>query len=341
MANISVVVPVYKVEPYLRRCVDSILGQTYTDFELILVDDGSPDNCGEICDEYAKKDARVHVLHLTNSGAAAARNTALDWIFTNSDSQWLAFIDGDDWVHPNYLHRLLTGALECGADVCVCDYCLTSGEKEPEILTNRVVRFRMKDLWAEKRLACTVVWGKLVKRELFSNIRFPLRRAEDEFAVYQALFQTDKAGWLADRLYAYRMNSDSLTHQKWSRKDMDSIDAFAGQMAFFDQNGYRRAFRTSAWAYLSAISRNLRDGWNLLSPEERDSLMLLCKREIRRYGLRCFYQTPGYVKMGAAYRCLSWIANHLIKPIYTAILYLGIKCSRAVCTAAGCYSYPL
>ena len=112
MPQISVIVPVYKVEPYLRRCVDSILAQTFTDFELILVDDGSPDNSGAICDEYAQKDARVHVIHQENGGLSAARNAGIDWVFAHSDSQWLTFVDSDDWVHPEYLERLYHAVLE-------------------------------------------------------------------------------------------------------------------------------------------------------------------------------------------------------------------------------------
>ena len=125
MPAISVIVPVYKVEKYIHRCVRSILGQTYADFELILVDDGSPDNCGVICDEYAAKDSRVVVIHQENGGLSAARNAGIDWVFANSDSQWLSFIDSDDWVHPEYLQRLLDAAtyagtcpLGCGRILC-------------------------------------------------------------------------------------------------------------------------------------------------------------------------------------------------------------------------------
>ena len=103
MPTISVIVPVYKVEPYLNRCVDSILRQTYQDFELILVDDGSPDRCGEICDEYARQDSRVHVIHKENGGLSDARNAGIDWVEANSDSRWLIFADSDDWVHPELL----------------------------------------------------------------------------------------------------------------------------------------------------------------------------------------------------------------------------------------------
>ena len=103
MPQISVIVPVYKVEAYLARCVDSVLAQTFSDFDLILVDDGSPDNSGAICDEYAEKDPRIVVIHQKNGGLSAARNAGIEWAFAHSNSQWLNFIDSDDWVHPEYL----------------------------------------------------------------------------------------------------------------------------------------------------------------------------------------------------------------------------------------------
>ena len=106
MPEISVIVPVYKVEPYLRRCVDSILAQTFTDIEVILIDDGSPDGCPAICDEYVQQDNRVKVIHQENRGVSAARNAGLDWVFANSDSQWISFVDSDDWVHPQFLEYL-------------------------------------------------------------------------------------------------------------------------------------------------------------------------------------------------------------------------------------------
>jgi len=101
--QISVIVPVYKVEQYIHRCIDSILSQSFTDFELILVDDGSPDNCGKICDEYAQKDSRIRVFHKSNGGVSSARNLGLD----NAKGEWIAFIDSDDFVENEYLEELL------------------------------------------------------------------------------------------------------------------------------------------------------------------------------------------------------------------------------------------
>ena len=119
MSKISVIVPVYKVEKYIHKCVDSILAQTFSDFELILVDDGSPDNCGKICDEYSEKDDRVVVLHKENGGLSDARNAGLDWVFEHSDSGWITFSDSDDWLRPTYLEALLNAA--DGKKLSICD----------------------------------------------------------------------------------------------------------------------------------------------------------------------------------------------------------------------------
>ena len=116
MPLISVIVPIYKVKEYLNRCVDSILSQTFTSFELVLVDDGSPDECGEICDDYAIKDDRIIVIHQSNKGLSEARNTGIDWAMKNSDSEWLTFVDSDDWIHPDYLRLLYDSAIKTNAD---------------------------------------------------------------------------------------------------------------------------------------------------------------------------------------------------------------------------------
>ena len=129
MPQISVIVPVYRAEKFLHRCVDSVLGQTFRDFELILLDDGSLDGSGAICDAYAARDSRVWAIHQKNAGVCAARNTCLDWVLSNSDSQWIFFIDNDDWMHPETLERLHRAALEQGTTDCRLRLCADGGRK--------------------------------------------------------------------------------------------------------------------------------------------------------------------------------------------------------------------
>ena len=207
MARIAVIVPVYKVEAYLHRCVDSILAQTFTDFELILVDDGSPDNCGAICDEYAEKDSRVHVIHKENGGLSSARNAGIDWAIEHSDSEWLTFIDSDDWIHPRYCDYLLKAAVEGSTSISTCRYIKVT-ESVP--MADAEFSFTTDD-WLDYYLQDTVngivAVCKLYSKEIFREFRYPIGRLhEDEFLTYKLLL---KAGTIASTrlaLYYYFYN---------------------------------------------------------------------------------------------------------------------------------------
>ena len=195
---ISVIVPVYKVEKYIHRCVDSILAQTFTDFELILVDDGSPDNCGKICDEYAEKDNRIHVIHKENGGLSDARNAGIDWAFANSDSEWITFIDSDDWIHPKYLEALYNAVKETGCEISICGYEETTGDS-PKVddINLQAVIVSTEDFFCEHNVNAVVAWGKLYKKELFREIRYPVGKLhEDEFTTYKLLFQYENCAFV-------------------------------------------------------------------------------------------------------------------------------------------------
>ena len=126
MALVSIITPVYNTEKLLPRCLNSILSQTFSDFELILVNDGSKDGSGALCEAYAARDSRIHVIHQENSGVSVARNTALDWVNANSDSRWILFVDSDDWVHPQILETLLQLNQTYGTKVSACGYLETA-----------------------------------------------------------------------------------------------------------------------------------------------------------------------------------------------------------------------
>ena len=126
MPKVSIIVPVYKAEAYLHRCVDSILAQTFTDFELLLIDDGSPDRSGEICDEYAQKDSRIRVIHKENGGVSSARQRGLD----EAVGEYTIHVDSDDWVEPNMLEELYKKAKQDDADIVICDYFNNIGTKQ-------------------------------------------------------------------------------------------------------------------------------------------------------------------------------------------------------------------
>lgn len=239
MPQISVIVPVYRAEKFLHRCVDSVLGQTFRDFELILLDDGSPDGSGAICDAYAARDSRVRAIHQKNAGVCAARNTCLDWVLSNSDSQWIFFIDNDDWMHPETLERLHRAALEQGTKIAVCGYAQTEGENpavSPEQLTPE--RWLPKDFYMQRFVNATVCWGKLYHRSCFDGERYPVgKHMEDEFLTYRLLFAQEALTVIPAPLYAYYFNPTGITKSAWTPKRLDAWEAYEQQIAFFEQRG--------------------------------------------------------------------------------------------------------
>ncbi len=212
MPIISVIVPVYEVEAYLERCVDSLLSQSMRNIEIILIDDGSPDACGEICDRYAAHDPRVRVIHQENAGLSAARNAGLEL----ARGEWIMFVDSDDWVEPDFCRLPYEAALAHGADLVIFGYIniLKKHIEEGALGREESVTYVVK-----KNIA---VWNKLYHRSLFHEIRFP------EGYVYEDIFATPKLVHAARSvyrldacLYHYIYRADSICHRKTlrSRKD--------------------------------------------------------------------------------------------------------------------------
>lgn len=257
---ISVIVPVYKVEPYLRRCVDSVLAQTFADFELILVDDGSPDQCPAICDEYAAKDSRVKVIHQPNGGLSAARNAALDWIFTYSDSQWVFFLDSDDWLHPVTLECMLDANQKFNTNVCICGYEETSGANPKVNTANLGYSLREPEqLYVRQVVSANIACGKLFRKECFKTIRFPVGKIhEDEYTTHKILFQYPSVAIVAAPLYAYFINLQGITKSQWTPKKLDLIETLAQQCIFFEANGYNKAYQFCCRRYLSCLAKQIK-----------------------------------------------------------------------------------
>lgn len=243
---ISVIVPVYNVDPYLRFCVDSILAQTFGNFELILVDDGSTDDSGVICDEYAAKDGRVEVIHQEHQGVSAARNVGLDWTFENSNSAWIAFVDSDDAVACTYLECLYRYAVENDADITTTGATEFSedGELDTQFADN-VTDLQLMDgiqacrnLYEHRKWASVCSWGKLIKKELFHGSRFPKGKIyEDQYVIPQILYRADRIVELHTKLYHYRYRSGSITHQPFSLRRFEDIDGFDACIDFYTSCG--------------------------------------------------------------------------------------------------------
>lgn len=206
--QISVIVPVYKVENYLHRCIDSILVQSFTDFELLLIDDGSPDNCGKICDEYAAKDGRVRVFHKPNGGVSSARNLGLD----NAKGEWVAFIDSDDYVAVDYLEELVSFERKTGSELVTISTKIDDTNKSLTLSNNQFSLLFSK----YKFINFCPPWGKLFVRELISkqNLRFntQVHLGEDVMFVLLYLLSIEKITLLLSNKYHYELERpDSLT----------------------------------------------------------------------------------------------------------------------------------
>lgn len=291
MAEITIVVPVYNAELYLDRCVGSILGQTFSDFDLILVDDGSTDRSGALCDEYALRDARVAAIHQSNKGQAAARNAGIDRAFRSSDSRWISFIDSDDFVAPSYLDTLLSAVRDNDTEISVCDLIKTESSEIPEqVAPADILCMTPEALWEKNRLAATIPVCKLFSKRAFGEFRFPVGMVhEDELLIYRILFSCDKVAYYNAPLYYYYQNPDGVTLQKqWTPERADSVQAFSEQCAFFRRNKYDKAERISAKALLCACYEVLYHLTTEYLEEKRliRRTRVVLRRTMRRYRAR-------------------------------------------------------
>ena len=223
---ISVIVPVYKVEAYLDRCVQSIVDQTYRNLEIILVDDGSPDNCGAMCDAWAEKDSRVKVIHKENGGGAQARNIGLDC----AKGEYIGFVDSDDFIHPEMYWYLYEMIQKTQADIAECGYYLT----EKDIFLREEVEEEVHVFNAEKALKENIrdhicrqlMWNKLYKRETVGDTRMVEGKTiDDEFFTYRVLARANSVAVGKQLMYAYRQQQESIMHQKYSMKWLAAIEA--------------------------------------------------------------------------------------------------------------------
>ena len=216
---ISVIVPVYQVELYVRKCLDSIIEQEYENLEIILIDDGSTDGSSQICDDYKSKDKRIKVIHRENGGLSSARNAGIDI----ANGEYIAFIDSDDWVDPKYIEKLYSVCEIYDCDIAQCSYenvineddfiwkDKTGGNKQPMLYTGREFSYATYRLLSWE---CNLVWNKLYKKSLFEDIRFPVGKIhEDEFTTYKLVWKSDKVGVISDQLYYYRYRIGSIMQQ--------------------------------------------------------------------------------------------------------------------------------
>lgn len=232
--TVSVIVPIYKVEEYLPRCVDSILCQSYTDLEIILVDDGSPDGCGAICDAYAKKDPRIRVIHKPNGGLSDARNAGLDI----ATGEFVYFLDSDDWISPDaisslYRHMDDSVDIVAGSSVSVREEDGQLVEIATSIPSDTLWHFDRVAAMKDSLLRSRAAWNRLFRRKLFQTIRFPVGRInEDEAIMLHVLDLCNATVQIGQQTYFYFHRPNSITTSSFSEKKMDWFDNCEANYAF-------------------------------------------------------------------------------------------------------------
>ncbi len=232
---ISVIVPVYNISPYINKCIESLIGQTYRELEIILVDDGSTDGSGEICDEYASKDSRIKVIHKPNGGLSDARNHGIDI----ARGEYLGFVDGDDWIHPQMYETMINVLLRDNADIVACSY-----ERKDESFSDTHIdaaEFNTRILTGTQALLSiddtiqAMAWNKLYRREVFGGIRYPVGRLnEDEFVIHELIYGSERIALIDEKypLYFYTVREKSIMSRLTERSIFDTIDAIKARLDF-------------------------------------------------------------------------------------------------------------
>ena len=250
---ISVIVPVYNVEEYLTKCVESIIVQTYSNIEIILVDDGSPDRCGQICDEFSTKDSRIIVIHKENGGLSDARNVGIKV----SKGNYIIFIDSDDYIAPEFVESLYKSIIDNNADLAICNLLcvdemgvpLQSFDECSPVQDEVISSVDLMDRISHNLNGWyyVVAWNKIYKRELFKSILFPVGKInEDEFIIHKVLHNCKTVSCISKPLYFYVQRSSSIMNKPYTVKRLDIIEAFLERISFFVQLAkYQEAMYTA------------------------------------------------------------------------------------------------
>lgn len=244
MVEISIIVPVYNVEEYLEKCIESILNQTFKNFELILVDDGSTDKSGKICDKYEKIDNRIKVIHKNNEGQSSARNAGLDI----ACGKYIGFVDSDDSIHPRMYEILYDLIQNHNADISCCNYretYKTINKDYEEISLDKIIK--MDNIQAVNSLydkdigiRLVVAWNKLYNRDLFNDTRYEVGKIhEDEYIAHRLLYKCKKVVYLNAELYYYLQREGSIMSQTSYKRKVDRLLAHSDRMKFCNKMGLK------------------------------------------------------------------------------------------------------
>lgn len=316
---ISVIVPVYKVEPYLDRCVESIVNQTYRNLEIILVDDGSPDNCPQMCDAWAERDDRIKVIHKENGGLSDARNVGM----AIASGELMGFVDSDDWITCDFFSILSKNLLKNDADISACDVFFSHGESPSDSLSKlwsvsvHTPEEAINDILHGKGFRA-VAWNKLYRREILSDGQYPVgKHHEDEYLTYKLLAKANRLTYINKPMYCYYQRSDSIMRSS-SIKRLDALDAHYERLAFLKEN-YPTLYLKDKFSYCTACVAFYKNTFAIASDETEAVRKKIkhCRHqvsfnlsELRHAALRQFvYVFASQISL----HCFSWLLYHLHK----------------------------
>ena len=300
MSMVSIIVPIYNIEGYIRECIDSILAQTYPDFELILVDDGSPDNCGRICDEYAEKDVRIKVIHKENGGLTSARNAGL----SVAKGDWIMHVDGDDWIEPDMIESLIEAAKATEADLVFGDYMkygpyagnhkLPTWSNDKKDSMSRYIAYMM-----------TTIWGSIAKRSLYTehSLKSPdgVNYCEDFHLIVRLCHFAKKIVNVHRPFYHYRYRPTSIMSNMSRKTEADEQWVYQDTIRFFQEQGvYEEYKKVMSWRVLKSAQELL------LDPSEHQRFM-----ELFNDGKEFIFSCPFVNKK---IKILAWLITHNLRP---------------------------
>lgn len=278
MKKVSIIIPVYNVESYISECIDSVIGQTYQNLEVIIVDDGSTDNSGRICDEYAKQDNRIKVIHTKNQGSANAKNEALERI----TGEYFCFVDSDDYYEKNFVEIMLKTALEQKSQIVQCQFRNIFIDKTvPSIDCNKIRLFTNYGFLIDfsNRWVNTLFWNKIFSISVLKNVRFLQHRyIDDEFFTYKLVLNSQKITEIPDVLYNYRMRKSSATKTEEAQKKilLDQSDYVSERYEYIKKN--YPALKSQLLEYM--VTNNI---WIFKNPIADEEVINYTKNNAKKY----------------------------------------------------------
>ncbi|MFA1820245.1 glycosyltransferase [Virgibacillus oceani] len=318
--DISIIVPVYNSSPYISKCIDSILAQTFRKFELILVNDGSADQSGHICEQYAQQDGRIKIVHKENGGVSSARNAGINI----ASGEFITFVDADDWIYKDMYSKLYNLCKETNSDISICSiYREINGKvidtKREALIKEMDNTEAMKQLFTGKYFRFAV-WAKLYKKCCFKNIRYPEdRRLDDLPTTYKIFSNANKVVYTTYAGYIYLLRENSILTSPYNEKKLDIFLGWDEIIAFMNKNypnlsnEYISCFVYYSMDHVYSILNQVED------PVERDKYILYIQLYIRKY----YKEILKTSRLSLKYKYLITLLNYNVK-----LLYLNFKLKR-------------